>query len=296
MGLRLKFNLVMLFAIGCGFAVAYFVSERLLLDNAREETLHKANIMMQAALSIRAYTVDEVRPLLNATNSKTFLPQTVPAYAATDNFNRLRKRYADYSYKEATLNPTNPADRATDWEADIVKYFKDHPQATEFAGVRESATGPSLYLSHPLRISKASCLTCHSTPAAAPAAMIAKYGSDNGFGWKLNDVVGAQIVSVPMTLPLARSEQAHRTFLWMFAGVFGLIWAIMNVLLHFLVLSPVKRMARQAEAISKGAMDTPEFPSRGGDEIASLARSFNLMYRSLSSAMKMIGTSATRRR
>jgi protein-histidine pros-kinase len=295
MGLRLKFNLVMLFAIGCGFAVAYFVSERLLLDSAREETLHKANVMMQAALSIRSYTVDELRPLLNAVNSKTFLPQTVPAYAATDNFNRLRKRYADYSYKEATLNPTNPADRATDWEADIVKYFVDHPKATEFAGIRESATGPSLYLSHPLRVSEQSCLACHSTPAAAPATMIARYGSNNGFGWKLHQVVGAQIVSVPMTLPLARSEKAHRTFLWLFAGVFGLIWLIMNVLLHFLVLSPVKKMARQAEAISKGAMETPEFPSSGKDEIASLARSFNLMYRSLGSAMKMIGTTTRRR-
>ena len=99
-----------------------------------------------------------------------------------------------------------------------------------------------------------------------------------------------------MTLPLARSEQAHRTFLLLFAGVFGLIWAIMNVLLHFLVLSPIKTMARQAEAISKGAMDTPEFESRGRDEIASLARSFNLMYRSLGSAMKMIGTTTSRRR
>jgi protein-histidine pros-kinase len=32
--------------------------------------------------------------------------------------------------------------------------------------------------------------------------MIAIYGTNNGFGWKENEIVGAQIVSVPMSVPL----------------------------------------------------------------------------------------------
>src|SRR3984893_12891536 len=45
-----------------------------------------------------------------------FHPQSVPAFAATEIFGYLREKFPDYFYKEATLKPTNPRDRATDWE------------------------------------------------------------------------------------------------------------------------------------------------------------------------------------
>lgn len=32
----------------------------------------------------------------------------------------MRKSYPDYSYREATLKPTNLMDRANDWETDII--------------------------------------------------------------------------------------------------------------------------------------------------------------------------------
>ena len=43
--------------------------------------------------------------------------------------------------------------------------------------------------------------------------MVEKYGPANGFGWQLGEVVGAQIVSVPMAVPLARAHQAWRVFM-----------------------------------------------------------------------------------
>ena len=58
----------------------------------------------------------------------SFLPQSVPAYSANEYFKQLRKKFPDYSYREATLNPTNPVNRATDWEADIVRYFRQSPE------------------------------------------------------------------------------------------------------------------------------------------------------------------------
>ena len=126
--------------------------------------------------------------------------------------------------------------------------------------------------------------------------MVAKYGPNNGFGWEMNEVVGAQIVSVPMALPLQRATKARQTFLLLLLGIFALMWILMNFLLHFLVLRPVRMIAHKAEAISKGAMDTSEFSVKGKDEVALLGRSFNLMYRSLRSALRMIDTSLPRTR
>ena len=195
MGLRLKFNLVLLLVFLLGLGVTGFESYELLHKNAREEVLRNAGVMMEAALSMRGYTVSQVRPVLQA-DPEQFLPQSVPAYAATEIMALLRKKYPDYAYKEAALNPTNPRDRAVEWETDIVNTFRGDTAKTEISGVRDTPTGPSLYLARPFQIKDPACLACHTTAEMAPPAMIKLYGSGNGFGWKLNEVIGAQIVSV----------------------------------------------------------------------------------------------------
>src|SRR5919198_5631789 len=145
MGLRLKFNLVLLAVFAIGLAVTGFVSYELLHRNAREEVLRNAGLMMEASLSMRQYTVAHVRPVLPYDADK-FLPQSVPAFAATEVMSQLRKKYPDFAYKEAALNPTNPRDRAVDWEADIVHAFRNYPGKTEVIGERDTPNGRMLYL------------------------------------------------------------------------------------------------------------------------------------------------------
>ncbi len=103
--------------------------------------------------------------------NEVFYPQSVPAYAATENFNYLRVKYPEYSYKEATLNPTNPRDRTSDWEADVVNNFRNNDKLTEMFGERNTPAGDALYLARPIKITAASCLDCHSTPDKAPPAI-----------------------------------------------------------------------------------------------------------------------------
>ncbi|MGH8518559.1 MAG: Tll0287-like domain-containing protein, partial [Panacagrimonas sp.] len=107
MGLRLKFNLVLLVVFVIGLGATGYVSYELLHRNAREEVVRNAGVMMEAALSARAYTVAKVRPALPYDEHK-FLPESVPAFAATEMMALLRKKYPDYMYKEAALNPTSP--------------------------------------------------------------------------------------------------------------------------------------------------------------------------------------------
>ena len=116
MKLLFKVNILLVIVFLLGLWASYTVAQRLLLDNAREEIQGNARIMMESALAVRAYTVSQIKPLLDTQMRYRFLPQTVSAYAATEYFNNLRKTFPEYSYKEATLNPTNPRDRAVDWE------------------------------------------------------------------------------------------------------------------------------------------------------------------------------------
>src|SRR5712691_12185175 len=139
MGLRLKFNLVLIVVFAAGIAVSAWVSYELLQRNAKQEVLRNAGLMMEAALAVRGYTVSQVKPLLEAQLAENFLPQTVPAYAAAETFNTLRKKYPDFSYKEALLNPTNPRNKAVEWESDIVNNFRNTSSLGEFTGERDTA-------------------------------------------------------------------------------------------------------------------------------------------------------------
>ncbi|ROZ78376.1 DUF3365 domain-containing protein [Ramlibacter sp. WS9] len=289
MGLRLKFNLVLIVVFLAGFAAAGFVSRQLLQENARDEVIRDARLMLESASSMRAYTVDQIRPHLIKQMDEVFLPQTVPAYAATETINTLRKKYAEYSYKEATLNPTNPRNRTADWEADVVNRFRNYPDVKEVVAERQSSTGRSLFIAKPIQITNPACLQCHSTAAAAPPTMIKIYGEANGFGWKHNEIVGAQMVTVPMEVPLQKAERAFTTFMGSLAAVFVAVFIVLNIMLSWLIVRPIRRMSQSADKISTGEFGEPEFNEKGGDEVAVLGSSFNRMRRSLEKAMQMIG-------
>jgi HAMP domain-containing protein len=288
MSLIAKFNLVLIAVFSLGLAIAGALSYKILQDNARHEVIERAGLMMESALAVRSYTVNAIRPLLAPQMNDVFLPQTVPAYAATQSFQELRKNHPAYAYKEATLNPTNPQDRPVEWEADIIEQFRNHNDQAEIIGVRATPTGDSLYLARPIQIKNGACLTCHSTVEAAPKTMLARYGNANGFGWKLNDIVGAQIVSVPTSLPFEKARQAFNTFMTSLVAIFLFLIVILNIMLRTIVIAPVTRMSRIADEVSKGNMEAEELPETGRDEISVLAASFNRMRRSLEKAMKML--------
>jgi len=267
------------------------VCNRLLQQNAREEIMENARIMMEAALAVRTYTATQIKPLLDTQMKYTFLPQSVPAYSANTYFAQLQKKFPEYAYKEATLNPTNPINRATDWEADLVEEFRKSQNTTELVGERETPNGRQLYMARPMKVASPACLTCHDTPDGAPRTMLEKYGSANGFGWKLNDIVTAQIVSVPTHLATQRARGVFLTFMASLAAVFVLLAIAINVLLILLVIRPVNQLSKMATNVSLGNSEIAEFPTTGKDEIGELSQSFNRMGRSLVEAMKMLRTS-----
>jgi protein-histidine pros-kinase len=283
-----KFNLVLLGIFLVGFAISGYVSYNVLQKNAREEVLQHARLMMEAALASRTYTNTQVKPLLETQLKYVFLPQTVPAYAATEQFNDVRKTHPDYAYKEATLNPTNPRDRASDWEADVVQIFRQTPATTELVGERDTPTGRSLYLARPIQIKNGACLVCHSTVDAAPKTMLDIYGGANGFGWKLNEIIGAQVVSVPMTVPIARASATFRTFMISLAAVFLATFVLLNLMLHMIVIRRVTRLAAIADQVSLGNLEAGEFRTRSKDEIGVLTEALGRMKTSLVQALKML--------
>ena len=288
MKLLLKFNLVFLLIFAIGIAATGTISWALLERNARQEIAESARLLMDTALAARGYTTGQVGPLLDTQMKYTFLPQSVPAYAATEVFNDLNKKHSEYAYTEAVLNPTNPRDRAVEWEADVVGQFRTNKDMKELVGERDTPSGKSFYIARPIRITNGACLRCHSTVDAAPKTMIERYGPANGFGWNLNEAVGAQIISVPTQVPLELAEQAFKVFMGSITAVFVVIGIMLNLMLWLIVIRPMGKLSQFADRVSLGELDIPELKRTSRDEIGTLTRSVGRMRTSLVKAMKML--------
>jgi HAMP domain-containing protein len=289
MKLLAKFNLLLVVVFGLGLALIAINARSFLLEDAKTTVLSQARLMAASSKATRDYTDEEISPILENTpeHKNEFLPQTIPFYAATVTFNRLRKSFPDYTYKEATLNPTNLTDRATDWEADIVNHFRNNPADKEVIGERDSAVGPTLYLAHPIAV-ESGCLTCHSIPSIAPAALIKRYGTQNGFGWHQNDIVAAQIISIPMSVPIQLANTGLRNLLITLGTIFFATIALIDLGMYIIVIRPLRKVSQSADRISTGEIDLPPLPVKGSDEIAQVTTSFNRMHTSLKKAMELL--------
>jgi protein-histidine pros-kinase len=237
MKLLLRFNLILILVLAAGVTLTAYFARNFLIDNARTEVLAQARLLLASAKSVRDYTADDLSPLLqqNPRHKVRFLAETIPFFAATTTLSKIKVDYPDFAYKEATLNPTNLIDRATDFESDVIHEFRDNPSRKETTGERPAAHGSVLYLAQPIH-ADSSCLECHGLPSAAPKAMIAVYGSDNGFGWKANETVGAQIVSVPLSMALDHADQAFHQLLTLLIAIAAGSLLLLNAAFYLIVL------------------------------------------------------------
>lgn len=287
-----KFNIMLISVFLCVVILSGIMFSAVISRNAEREVTTQATLLLKTMLSVRQYTLTQVSPELAARLEvePEFLPQTVPGYSAREVFENLRtnSEYSDFFYKEATLNPTNLRDKADGFETELVERFRNSPDLKELTGYRASPSGDLFFIARPLVILKESCLRCHSTPEAAPKSQLASYGRDNGFGWKLNEIVGAQIISAPASNVINNARYAFFLSMGIISIACAAVMLAINFLLSKTVIYPLNRMAKVANEISMGNMEA-EFAHKSSDEIGKLAAAFNRMKTSLIMAMNMLG-------
>jgi HAMP domain-containing protein/type II secretory pathway pseudopilin PulG len=286
-----KFNLLLILV----FIISIFLSgaalSSVLQQKAQSEITNKALVLIQTMNSVRNYTQNKINPLLaeRLETEPTFIAETVPAYSATEVFENLRKNdeYKNFLYKEATLNPTNLRDKADNFEVQIVERFRQDTKLKELTGFRTFPEGQVFYIARPLAITDPKCLRCHSTPDQAPKSQLATYGSNNGFGWQLNEIVASQIISVPSEDIFDSAQKTWSLVMGIVIAVFAIILFIINFLIKKSVIQRIKSIEKIAQKVSTGDMNT-NFDEDSQDEIGSLAAAFNRMKSSLEIAMKLL--------
>jgi nitrate/nitrite-specific signal transduction histidine kinase len=105
---------------------------------------------------------------------------------------------------------------------------------------------------------------------------------------KPDEVVGAQIVSVPMSVPVDIANQAYHRLLLYLIATLVLTIAALDAGVYWLVIRPLKLVSKTADRISTGEKDVPPLRIKGKDEIAMVTMSFNRMQVSLAKALRML--------
>ncbi|GAB1540603.1 DUF3365 domain-containing protein [Scytonema sp. NUACC21] len=286
-----KFNwfLVTVFIIGISLSGAAL--SKVLEQRAEHEVTFQAQILMATINSVRNYTQERVNPLLlpRLETESAFIPEAIPTFSVREVFEDLRKNeeYKNFFFKDAAPNPTNLRDKADYFETELVNYFRTHPDIKERSGFRDLPEGSVFYIAKPFTIKEQKCLQCHSTPEIAPKSLLTTYGANNGFGWKLNDIVAVQIVSLPAEEVFASARRSFSLVMGILIVIFTIVILLINFLLRKTVLERIKKIAKTAQKVSTGDMDA-SFEEKSNDEIGALATAFSRMKSSLEISMKFL--------
>ena len=296
LGFKLNIFLVLVFLI-VTLSIGTLLS-KILYEHDKHMISEKASLLIETINSVRNYTNTQVTPefLSRLETESLFLPQAVPSYSAREVFEDLttNNKYDQFFFKEAALNPTNLRDKANPFETEIIKSFRQSSKLPDRdtsdlqqQGFRTVPGGDLFYIARPITINKESCLRCHSDPQNAPKSQIATYGKDNGFGWNLNEVVGAEIISLPANQVVKQAQKLRWLVIGIVMGFLLVAILLLNLFLKFLITDPINKISHLSKKLSTGDLDV-EFEQKSNDEIGILATSLNRLKVSMKIAMEMI--------
>ena len=289
MRIETRFAWIIAFCFLFGVTVAGLTSYRLESAQARAEVKQKADLLLESALAVRSYTVDEIAPAL-AGDAKNFHSAQIPSFAAQSTLKRLAAKFPEYRYRESSLNPTNVQDRATDWEVGLLRRFATDETLTEQYGQLGSGADRRFYVARPIRVKSPECLHCHSTADAAPQPMLAIYGPNNGFGWKLGEVVGLQLVEVPTAPTDQKAINSVLVTIGSLTSIFVLSAVIFLLLLRRYVTHPLETLTKVAHASSLSPVpaDATAPPPAAAGQFAELHHAIMRLQISVTRALSLI--------
>ncbi|NJN09414.1 MAG: DUF3365 domain-containing protein [Richelia sp. RM2_1_2] len=292
-----QFTLLLSLIFIGGIAVGGFALSQALEQKAEMEISDQGQMAMQMVNAVKSYTTKDIAPLIAqiADPQTQFIPETIPSLAARQVFDTLKQtwKYKDFVYKDATLNPTNLANQVDRFEAKLIEQFDRDRTLKTLSGFRVQeatkeyrAVERLFYSAQPLIVTSSSCLVCHGNVQLAPKSHVEKYGTQHGYGWKLNQVIGTQIIYVPASEVFANARKALFLFINIFISIFAAFIVLINYLLKRRVIQPLKPMAQLAQTITHDRISIAEVRrerdrlnqiAKRTDEIGQLGRVFQKM-------------------
>jgi HAMP domain-containing protein len=280
LSLRTKFNLPICLVFLCTIVLTYFLAGSRLQKDAEDQVFDKARLLLTTMEASRNFTSKVIKPALYKALPNRFITEGMSSsFGARNIFERIHKTYPQYYFKHAAPFPRNPINQADAFEMGIIRKFNDNPELKDWKGYRTKGAEEQYSIMKPI-VAEPRCMRCHGDPADAPQELLDRYGSENGFGRTVGEVIGTLTVSVPSSVVIEKATNNTMIFIAVVVLFFILLTLIVNLFFSSMVLKPIQHLSDHANEISLGKLDT-QIDTSGGDEIAALAKAFNRMKKSI---------------
>lgn len=244
-----------------------------------------ARLILDRNLSIHTYFSHQLKPAVfkiadQVMPENYFKPSWMSStYAVREidrYFNELSPRA--YYYKECAINARSPENEANDYEKAFIMALNTDPNLIDKSAIRIVEGGRTLiYLRRGEQMEKG-CLRCHSTPDAAPADMVTRYGPDRSFHRTEGEVVSAISIRIPVEAAYAEIRRIAFHILGLLVVVFACLLLITLLVNQRLVFTPLNAIRRQARKITEDSAHVGEIiPLPAGKEFADMTDTFNVM-------------------
>lgn len=261
----------------------YFYTENQVVSRAQEDLV----LLVDVVKSVQKYVATDLRPHFSKQN--IYYSPAISGIVASARVSKyLKKEQPKYIIRNVSDNPLNLNNMATGFELDLLKEFRQSRMTDEIRRVGTINGKEYIINAAPKVTYSKGCMRCHGVPSKAPADVVNVYGTESGFGWKLNQVVGVSIVGVPLDDIQKLTFERSAYMIGALTILFALLFMIINSLVRRLILTPIVEMTDVAKAVSGGDLYRVVDETSRNDEIGELSKAFELMRRSLVTAMKRL--------
>jgi len=278
MSIRVRFILIIGVISLIAATLFAFLSYRFTVNNALEEAKKKGNIVFTFIESSRKFFRDQQRPLvMDIVEKDRFYPTLMSGFAFTRGvWDEFAQELPDYRFKQATIDPLYPPNKADAQELDIIAEFAANKGMKTKEGIMEKEGERFFYFARPVKVGKG-CLRCHGNPDDAPRDQVEIYGQTNGYNWQEGATVASFITYVPIH---AAMEEAKKSAITLFLfGLLGITLLVVVIWIFFnrSLVKPITMLEARTTEISLGKNLEEKVDHPSNDEIGSLARAIDRM-------------------
>jgi hypothetical protein len=215
--IQINLNTFIQITLGLMFLVAAVMIIFLVNRNMRQQALveaeSKARIILDLNLATHTYFSQQLKPkvfevtdtlLSNDYFEPTWMSSTYAIREIYKYFISIRKM--DYYYKECAINARSPDNEANADERAFLEELGKNSELTVRSGVLFLDGKPYFFVLRRGEVMEKSCLRCHGNPESAPKNLVRYYGPQRSFHRKVEDVVSAISIRVPLSTAYAEAN------------------------------------------------------------------------------------------
>lgn len=287
MGIRTRFVLIMgllgALALG-GIGVA---SYQFSVKSAMVEAKTKGDIIFSYILASDKFFTENQRPLLlELVEQDRFYPELMSSFNITrEIYENFSKKLPGYIFKQASLSPLQPSNKADKDEIAIINAFDKNQGLPKQEGYMKKGAEEYYYMATPVKVAD-SCLRCHGDPQDAPKDLVDAYGTESGYNWKSGEINSAFIVYIPVKQAMIAAMKNIVILFGIGAGclliaLFG-VWTFLNRS----VVTPIVQLSNRTVDISLGKNIEEGIEFKSKDEVGSLAQAIERLRISIVKMMR----------